>query len=213
MDGFRIMSTDFISIKQIIETRKGGFIAVCIKESDLSAGTSQNGDWTKKVFTLQDETADIDITVWNDDIKIFKIGGKYELIGVYWKEYNQNWTANFGKYSSAKLIGTSVAVGTEQTTMPKTDPDMPAHGETPMGVDFKKLSEEAQATTLPAIGGSFAEFIEKQCIQLLQIEKVVKETMKKIEPTKIHEGQKVGMHVKEIYRESKKFKFEKASES
>ncbi len=199
--GENCLSTEFKTLKECIEAKKGSFIAVCIKESDLSAGTSQNGDWTKKVITLQDTTADLEITVWNDDIKIFKLGGKYELIGVYWKEYNQNWTANFGKYSSAKLIGT----GTTQTTMPEPDPagrvEEPAVGE-----------PAPQSNPLPEMGASFEEFSEQQCIQLLQIEQTVKRMMAKFDPNKIQEGGKVGMHTKEIYRESKKFKFEKASE-
>ena len=99
------MSTDFIPIKKIIETRKGGFIGVCIKESDLSAGTGQNGDWTKKSFTLQDESADLEITCWNDDTKKFHLGGKFEVLGLFWKEYNQQWGANVGKYSQIKQIG------------------------------------------------------------------------------------------------------------
>jgi hypothetical protein len=190
------MSTDFQTLKECIEAKKGAFIGVCIKESDLDAGTSQNGDWTKKVFTLQDATADIEITVWNDDIKIFKLGNKYEFTGVYWKEYNQNWTANFGKYSNAKLIGTA----TEQTTLPE-----------PQETVGDSLIKEG--TTLPEMGGSFEEFTEQQCIQLLQIEKTVKKIMSKFAPTEMPSGQKVGMHTKEIYRESKKFKFEKASQS
>ncbi len=204
------MSTEFQTLKECIEAKKGAFIGVVIKESDLSAGTSQNGDWTKKTFTLQDATADVEILVWNDDIKQFKIGNKYEMIGVYWKKYNENWNANYSKYSSAKLIGTSTTQ--EQTTMPEPDPAGRLEEPTQKGVDFNKLAKE-QITSLPEMGASFEEFSEQQCIQLLQIEQTVKRMMTKFDPNKIQEGQKVGMHTKEIYRESKKFKFEKASES
>jgi len=114
------MSTDFIPIKQIIETRKGGFIGVCFKESDLSAGTGQNGDWTKKTFTLQDESADLEITCWNDDTKKFHLGGKFEVLGLFWKQYNNNWGANVGKYSQIKLVG-NVEVNQTTTTIFNTD--------------------------------------------------------------------------------------------
>jgi len=213
MDGFRIMSTDFQTIEQCKLDKKGAFIGFIIKQGDLKSGTSNKGtssekDWTNKRFTISDANDEIELTAWNGDIEKFKVGNKYEFTGFWFKEYQGAVQLSVGKYGKVNLIGTA-------TTEPK-------------GVDFGKLNAKIEddnpepqpavgqlappTNPLPEIGPNLEVFSEEQCIQLLQIEKVVKETMNKFEPNKIHEGQKVGMHVKEIYRESKKFKFEKASE-
>jgi len=204
------MSTDFQTIEQCKLAKKGSFIGVIIKQGDLKSGTSNKGtssekDWTNKRFTITDANDEIELTAWGNEIEKFKVGNKYEFTGFWFKEYQGTMQLSVGKGGKVNLIGTDSG-NWKPTTSPQpaqtTMPDEPAIGEpTP------------QTTSLPEIGGSMAEFSEQQCIQLLQIEKIVKETMTKFAPTQIQEGQKVGMHTKEIYRESKKFKFEKASES
>ncbi len=206
------MSSDFQTLEQCKFAKKGAFIGVIIKQSDLSSGTSNKGtksekDWTNKRFTITDANDEIELTAWGDDIEKFKVGNKYEFTGFWFKEYQGTVQLSVGKFGKVNLIGTeSAPAPTGQTTMPTTDTDMPAHGETPS-------PPPKEGTPLPEIGPNLAVFSEEQCIQMLQIKKVVKETMTKFAPTEIQSGQEVGMYTKEIYRESKKFKFEKASES
>ncbi len=201
------MSTEFQTLKECIEAKKGAFIGVIIKQSDLKSGTSNKGtksekDWTNKRFTISGEDGiEIELTAWNVEIDKFTVGNKYEFTGFWFKEYNDEPQLAVGKFGKVNLIGTAtIPTKPGQTTMPEPDP-------------AGRFEEPApQSNSLPEMGGSFEEFSEQQCIQLLQIEQTVKRMMTKFDPTKIHEGQKVGMHTKEIYRESKKFKFEKASQ-
>ena len=199
------MSTDFQTIEQCKFAKKGAFIGVIIKESNLNAGVSNKGTsdekaWTNKRFTITDANDEIELTAWGDEIDKFKLGNKYEFTGFWFKEYQGTVQLSVGKFGKVNLIGTAQTPAV-QTTMPTESVDTP-------------ISEQAKGppTPLPEIGANLAVFSEEQCIQMLQIKKVVKETMTKFAPTEIQTGQEIGMHTKEIYRESKKFKFEKASE-
>lgn len=213
------MSVEFQTLKECIEAKKGAFIGVIIKQGDLTSGTSNPGtssekDYTYKRFTIQDATGDIELTAWNGDIEKFKVGNKYEFTGFWFKEYKNVIGLAVGKGGKNKLIGTTITdIPQEQTTLPEPNNNINENNiKDVKNIDFKKLADAAQAPQLPEIGPNLAVFSEEQCIQLLQIEKIVKETQSKFAPTEIQSGQKVGMHTKEIYRESKKFKFEKASE-
>lgn len=207
------MSTDFQTIEQCKLAKKGAFIGVIIKQSDLNSGTSNKGtsdekDWTNKRFTITDANDEIELTAWGDDIEKFKLGNKYEFTGFWFKEYQGTVQLSVGKYGKVNLIGTAT------TPSPKEQTPLPEIKEHPQITNTDQLQRLAEPTTpLPEVGPNLEVFSEEQCIQLLQIEKVVKETMTKFAPTEIQSGQKIGMHTKEIYRESKKFKFEKASES
>jgi len=86
-------------ISNVIGNREKEVKGIVVKQSDLKAGTGQNGDWQMKVFTLEDESGQIEITAWNDDIKKLLLGSVYEIEGIWWKEYEGNWTASLGKYS------------------------------------------------------------------------------------------------------------------
>jgi len=199
------MSTDFQTIEQCKLAKKGAFIGVIINQSDLNSGTSNKGtssekDWTNKRFTITDNNDEIELTAWGDEIEKFKVGNKYEFTGFWFKEYKGTMQLSVGKGGKVNLIGTTI------TDIPKEQTPLQKHVDDDIAKSYK------EGVPLPEIGPNLAVFSEEQCIQLLQIEKIVKETMTKFAPDKIHEGQKVGMHTKEIYRESKKFKFEKASD-
>lgn len=202
------MSTDFQTLEQCKKDKKGAFIGVIIKQSNLNSGTSNKGtsdekDWTNKRFTIADANDEIELTAWGEDIENFCVGSKYEFTGFWYKEYQGNTQLSVGKFGKVNLIGNA------------TIPAPPKQGQTTMPEPQETVGDSLKPakSSLPEIGANLAVFSEEQCIQLLQIEKVVKETMTKFAPTEIQSGQKIGMHVKEIYRESKKFKFEKASES
>lgn len=212
------MSTDFQTIEQCKFAKKGAFIGVIIKQSDLNSGTSNKGtssekDWTNKRFTITDANDEIELTVWGDDIEKFKVGNKYEFTGFWFKEYQGTIQLSVGKFGKVNLIGTATEPAPSgQTTLPETKEYPNITNADQLQKIKDEVAAEKEATPLPEIGPNLAVFSEEQCIQMLQIKKVVKETMTKFAPTEIQSGQEIGMHTKEIYRESKKFKFEKASE-
>ena len=101
------MSTEFVTIKEAVDANKGNFIATVTKVGDLKSGTSKGKDWSLKKITVQDSTADLDITCFgSEEIGLFKLGGKYEIFP-WWKElYEGKANVGIGKYGQIKLIGT-----------------------------------------------------------------------------------------------------------
>ena len=97
--------TEFIPIKDATAALKGSIKAIVIKESDLKAGTTNNKDWTKRTFTLEDPSGSIEITTWNEDIKKFKVGYTYEIINPWWKEYEGKPQLDLGKYAQVSVVG------------------------------------------------------------------------------------------------------------
>lgn len=195
------MSTEFQTLDQAKHGEKISFIGIVVKIGDLQSGTNNSGNYTYKRITIQDVTASVEITAWNEDIKKFVLGGKYEIINAYGKEYQG--TVGLGiQYAEVKLIGTDKA----QSTMDET-PQQSA------------LLEEKQETTpnveskIPATNPNLADFIEGEMVAMLQIEKEVRSNLHHFKPLPKmddYDGSYVGMLTKEIYRESKKVKFDKA---
>lgn len=98
------MSEDFIKIAEAKQALKGSFIGTIIKTGDLKSGTKDGRDWTKKVFTIQDDSGDADLVCWGDEIKLFEVGHKYEIVNPWWKTYEGKVSVSVGKYGTAKLI-------------------------------------------------------------------------------------------------------------
>lgn len=192
--------TDFKTIEQCKSEMKGNFIGTVISQGDLKSGTKDGRDWTKKNFLIEDATSSIEITAWNEDIQKLKVGGKYEFCGCWWKEYDGKPTLSFGKYAQVKLIGTA----------PTTQSTMETSGSGTETVQSNSSSTETQTEPheeLPATNENFKEFIRAECLSINQTEREVREFMKEFGLN--FNDNKIGMMTKEIYRESKKVKFEK----
>jgi len=197
--------SEFPTIKECIQAflkdptdKNHAFICTVIKASDLKSGTGDKGDWTKKVFTVEDATDQIDITLWGKNVDLLKLGYKYEITNAYFSTYKDDVQVGL-TYGQVKMIG-SAGAPKEQSTLEAPEPTpKPAVG---------KPAEEIKLPTVPE---GFLNFIENETIVLLQIERDVKSVMAHY-GTKLEtvDGGKIGMFVKEIYRESKKIKFEKA---
>lgn len=184
---------EFVTIKESIETHKGNIRGVIIKESDLKAGTGKTGDWTMKVFTLEDTSGQVDITCWNTEIGRLKVGEYYEVESPWWKERNDKpgeWNLALGDYCKVNLVDNPSVQTTTQPT---------------------EKQEDVKVLEMPKTLDAFASFIKDEAISLLQIEQGVKDIMKHYDPHPLVD-QKVGMFVKEIYRESKKTNFTKAKD-
>ncbi len=99
--------TEFLKITEAKQALKGAFIGTVIKASDLKSGTKDGRDWTKKVFVVQDDSADVELVTWGDEIKLFAVGQKYEFVNPWWKTYEGKVSVSIGKYGSAKVIGSA----------------------------------------------------------------------------------------------------------
>ncbi len=109
--------SDFINIAEARQNLKGSITGIIIKETDLKAGTSNGKDWTKKTFTIQDESDTIDITTWGEDTNKFKVGLVYQIVSPWWKMYEGKAQLSLGKYAQVTLIGSD-----KQTNITKTAP-------------------------------------------------------------------------------------------
>ncbi len=191
------MTTDFITIKEAKEAYKGSFIGTVIKVSEPKSGNKNGRNWTMKIFTIQDETDSIDITCFGDEVNLFKMGNKYEIIPWWKPRYEGNPNLGIGKYGSVNLIGGEI----DLSNAPMTETGTP-----------KETRGQLNTPSLPEIFTNFRTFIVDENIILAQISEVVRNEMESQRPTQQVNGQELGLRVKEIYRESKKSKFEKASE-
>lgn len=191
------MSIELSTLDKAKHDEKISFVGVVVKIGDLQSGTNDNGDYTYKRITIQDVTASVEITAWNDDTKKFVMGGKYEIINAYGKEYKG--IVGLGiQYAEVKLIGTDKA----QSTMDAT----PAESAT---LEQKPKEE----TKIPSTPENLADMVETEMVTLLQIEREIRANLHHFKPIPVngnHDGAYVGMLTKEIYRESKKVKFAKA---
>jgi len=114
-----VTESEFLKIKDAKEALKGSFKGVIIKQGDLKAGTKNDKDWTKRVFTIGDDTAEADLVAWGDEISKFKVGYTYEIVNPWWKTYEGKVTVQVGNYGTAKVIGS-------ENTIPETPPPPPA---------------------------------------------------------------------------------------
>ncbi len=107
--------TEFLKIADAKTALKGSFRGVIIKAGDLKSGTSNGKDWTKKIFTIQDDSGDTDLVAWGEEVATFKVGSKYEITNPWWKTYEGKVSVSVGNYGNAKVIGTATA---EETAPP-----------------------------------------------------------------------------------------------
>ena len=195
------MTTEFSTLDKAKAGEKISFVGYVSEIGDLKSGTGAQGDYTYKRLVIQDATASHKLTVWNEDIKKFVLGGKYEIVNAFAKDYKGSISLGI-QYATVKLVSTD----TEQTTMPEVNPKQPSTPE-------PAVEKPTKPVELPKISEQFSEFIESETIIILQIEEEVLKTLKHYKPLpagQSYDGGYIGMKVKELYRESKKTKFEKA---
>ena len=98
--------TDFISVSDYKNTKEGSFIGVVIKASEVASGDSNGRKWKKRVFTVEDATANIEITAWNEKVDGLTIGDKCEFLNLGQKPYNGKIFFNLGKETIITKIDT-----------------------------------------------------------------------------------------------------------
>ena len=172
---------EFITIKECIQSflrnpdnKNHSFICTVIKASDLKSGTKDDHDWTKKVYTVEDSTDQLDITTWGDEINLLKIGYKYEITQAYFSAYKDNVQVGL-RYAQVKVIGSTTA----QTTMPDPTP--------------KPL--KAGTKSIPEMDATHAQTVRANTLLMIQIEKEVKAVLKDMSGEEPR-GDKVGMYTR-----------------
>lgn len=182
---------DFLTIAEAKAAMKGSFVGVVITAGDLKSGTKDGKDWSKKVYQIQDATATVPLTTWNDDIAKFKIGGKYEIVNPWWKEYQGNVQLELGKYCEVKLVGTD--------EIPKPGQ---FHNETPEQGTAHPIEGEPEPK-LPELSANSKQVVSMNTALLAQIEQEVKATLKDLGITDMN-GQKIGLYVKLNFEDLKR---------
>lgn len=182
--------TEFISLSDARQAMKGSFVGTVISIGDLKSGTKDGNDWSNKKITVEDTSARITLTVWNEEIKLFELNKTYEFHTPWFKMYKDEPVLALGKFAQIVKI-----TSTQQEAITANEPEKPI--------------DDTSLESLPEISDMFKDFIRIETVSLLSIEAEVRETMKPFR--KIINDQHVGMITKEIYRESKKTNFSKAT--
>jgi len=183
-------------IKTAKANKKGGIIVKVIGVGAVETGVGSSGDWQKQIATLQDNSGTIDMVIWGEDVGKLDQGKYYKIENPYWKTYKDETQLSLGKYAKIHL--------TEEVAL------IPINDETVPTVTSPQTSAPTEQTKLPIIPDTLKEFVIHEDNFLLQIEEIVENNHKR-HGLAIN-GQKTGMHVKEIYREAKKTNLIKASD-
>ena len=180
-----------ISLAESKQQKKGDIVCLVTKIGDLKSGTGANGDWTKKLITITDGDTTELLSAWNTDIQKFVLNHKYEITGVYWKDYNNNSYLNFGKYSKIKDLGVSVEPNQKVITDESTSQEYLQD----------KQKEISHFPHIPQLDAEIRIKVEQAAFLLLQINHTVSELVKQYEvqpnPAKI--GQFTGIIFKTIF--------------
>ena len=138
---------EFVTIKEAIETHKGNIRGVIIKQGELKAGTGKNGDWTMKVFTLEDSSGQVDITCWNTEIGRLKVGEFFEIDSPWWKERTDKpgtWNLGLGDYCKVNKVD-NPPVQTTTSPNPETTTPEPSTDEQKFPLKQKLVHDEIWA--------------------------------------------------------------------
>ncbi len=178
--------SDFLTIDQARkkftagESKNISFIATVIKQGELKSGTKGDKDWTNKRFTLQDSSGEIEITLWDYDVSLLKIGYKYEFLKPYWSDYQGNPQVTNNNYGKITVIGTA----TNQTVIDET----PEESSTPQADVHNEPTDDLEKFTL----------VENTIIS--KIFKIVRaEIQKETDGSEQVRGDVVWVRTKEIY--------------
>ena len=222
--------TEFLKIADAKTALKGSFKGIIIKAGDLKSGTSNGKDWTKKIFTIEDESGTAELVTWGEEVSQFKMGYKYEIVNPWWKTYvdKQNIshiTVQVGNYGTAKVIGSNKEIPDTPTPppaqtlkdKPKPEPK-PPEGYVSDGKGHWVKKSKPESPPEPAVGEPKIEgleddelaIVEKATKTLLAISLAVGETVKEVteEPSRefVMEATKI------IYQTYFVSNFKKASE-
>ena len=175
--------------------KKGGIIVKVIGVGEVSAGTNERGEWKKQTATLQDNSGEMPMVLWGDQVGKIDQGKYYKIENPFWSMYKDEVQLSLGKFGKLHLADITDLLG---AAVPATEPPPTPTQLTRNG--FK----------LPKIPQNLKEFVENEDLLLLEIGQIVEDNAKSYGIAV--NGQRTGLHVKEIYRELKKTNLIKASD-
>ena len=174
--------------------KKGGIIVKVIGVGEVSTGTNERGEWKKQTATLQDNSGIMDMVLWGDQVGKIDQGKYYKIENPFWSMYKDEVQLSLGKFGKLHLADVTDLLGAAPAT------------ESPPG----QTQLNPNGSKLPKIPQNLKEFVENEDLLLLEIGQII-EDQHKAYGIPIN-GQKIGLHVKEIYREIKKTNLIKASD-
>ena len=194
--GKKMTESEFLKIVDAKNALKGSFKGAVIHAGDLKSGTKNGKDWTKKIFTIEDDTASVDLVAWDSEITNFKVGYVYEIVNPWWKVYESKVSVQVGKYGTAKVIGSNPKESLVEpdptkpltTTLPETPPVPKEQTVTPPAATKEELELLDEGTI---------KIIQRESILLYKIRTNVEQTIKKFEDDP--HGGMVGQFTELIY--------------
>lgn len=173
--------SEFIPLSQALEDGKGNFIAKVIAVSDIKEGAKDGRAWKKQTATLKDNTAEVKITMWNEDVNMLTLNKTYQFESLMWKEYQGKNQPQTGKYTQIQLV--------DDMTLSNTSSHDVAVPESIPG-DIPKLPEFPE---------DICKIIQMRAVELLQIEDNVVKILEQYRPREVNNGQKIGMMTRTIF--------------
>jgi hypothetical protein len=170
---------NLVSIEDGIKTQKGSFIATIIKASELKEGTGKKGKYTMQRFTFADDSAEIELTAWNEETHLLQLGKKYEVAPWWQGDYEGTPQIGLGKFGKVKDLGDGL--------IPRQD--------THQTTSVQETTTQPTTNNIPLLEASLKGIIHENTLLMLQIEQEVESTMKAVCKGEIR-GDKVGMFTK-----------------
>ncbi len=174
--------------------KKGGIIVKVIGVGEVSTGTNERGDWKKQTATLQDNSGEMDMVLWGDQVGKIDQGKYYKIENPFWSVYKDQVQLSLGKFGKLHLAEITDLLGAASVT------------EQPPGQTQLKSNDSG----LPKIPPILKEFVETEDLLLLWIGQII-ENQHKAFGIPIND-QEIGSYKKEIYRLLKKTNLVKASD-
>ena len=174
--------------------KKGGIIIKVIGIGEVSTGTGSNGDWKKQTATLQDNSGEMPMILWGDQVGKMDQGKYYKVEDPFWSVYKDQVQLSLGRYGNLHLTDVTALLEAAPTT--ESAPN--------------QTQLNPNNSGLPKIPPILKDFVENEDLLLLWICQLVEDQHKTFGIS--INGQKVGLHVKEIYKEIKKTNLIKAND-
>ena len=174
--------------------KKGGIIVKVIGVGEVSTGTNERGEWKKQTATLQDNSGEMPMVLWGDQVGKIDQGKYYKIENPFWSVYKDQVQLSLGKFGKLHLADITDLLGAAPAT--ESSPD--------------QTQLNSNGSGLPKIPQNLKEFVENEDLLLLWIGQIVEDNAKSYGIAV--NGQRTGLHVKEIYREIKKTNLIKASD-
>lgn len=188
---------ELITLAESKTAGKGNICVTVTNISDLKAGSSSNGDWTRKDVTVQDSSGKERIGMFNELSDILKLNHKYEITGIYWKDSGGKSYLNFGKFTKTKDVG--IPTEENQSTMDETPSRAPSSDEflKQKQDEIKKQEEKKQAHVSVMFSEDVQKSIKHQIDIIIAIESLVTAKLKEceIDPNPA----KIGMYMKFVF--------------